>query len=119
MSGGIRSINNSKYVVSLYDLLKSYSNHIMKKNFLSINIPKLPVCTTEEAIGIIKNSMNNLKNWTEFTKLIPKKFKETKNLKRSGIAGLFAASLELSREGILSMRQKKSFDKILIKGRNE
>ena len=63
--------------------------------------------------------MNNLKNWTEFTKLIPKKFKETKNLKRSGIAGLFAASLELSREGILSMRQKKSFDKILIKGRNE
>ena len=33
MPGGVRSITNSKYVVSLYELLKSYSNHVMKKNF--------------------------------------------------------------------------------------
>ena len=33
ISGGVRLINNSKYSVTLYDLLKSYSNHIMKKNF--------------------------------------------------------------------------------------
>ena len=58
IKGGIRSKNSSKYNVSLYDLLKSYSSHIMKKNFQSINIPKLPVCTTEEAIKIIKK-----KNW--------------------------------------------------------
>ena len=36
MSSGIRTTNNSKYVVTLYDLLKSYSNHIMRKNFLSL-----------------------------------------------------------------------------------
>ena len=33
MSGGIRTTSNSKYVVSLYELLKSYSNHTMKKIF--------------------------------------------------------------------------------------
>ena len=33
MSGSVRSTTNSKYVVSLYELLKSYSNHIMKKIF--------------------------------------------------------------------------------------
>jgi segregation and condensation protein A len=33
MSGGIRTIANSKFVVSLYELLKSYSNHVMKKVF--------------------------------------------------------------------------------------
>ena len=33
MTGGIRSSNNSTYAVSLYELLKSYSNHVMKKNF--------------------------------------------------------------------------------------
>ena len=54
MKGGVRLTNNSMYVVSLYELLKSYSNHIMKRNFLSINIPKLPVCTPEQAINIIK-----------------------------------------------------------------
>ena len=34
ISGGIKLTTNSNYSVSLYDLLKSYSNHIMKKNFL-------------------------------------------------------------------------------------
>ena len=57
MPGGIRSTTNSKYAVSLYELLKSYSNHVMTKNFLSINIAKLPFCTTEQAVGIIKRTL--------------------------------------------------------------
>ena len=74
MSGGIRRNNNSNYVVSLYELLKSYSNHVMKRNFLSINIPKLPVCSTEHAIEIIKKNIKNLSDWKEIADLIPKNF---------------------------------------------
>jgi len=115
MKGGVRTINNSNYSVSLYELLKSYSNHVMKKNFLSINIPKLPVCTTEQGIDILKKNMSRLKDWKYIFDLIPEKFKESESLKRTGIAGIFAASLELTREGIISIMQKKSFDKLLIK----
>ena len=115
MSGGIRLSKKSKYSVTLYELLKSYSGHVMKKNFLSINIPKLPVCTTEQAIEIIKKNIKNFSDWKNIFDLIPQKFKKTPNLKRSGIAGFFSASLELSKEGILNITQKKSFDKILIK----
>ena len=39
------------------------------------------------------------------------------SLKKSGLAGTFAGSLELVREGKLSIMQKKNFDKILIKAR--
>ena len=115
MKGNVRLKNNSKYVVSLYELLKSYSEHVMKKNFLSINIPKLPVCTTEQAIEIIKKNINQLSNWQEISKFIPNRFKKTKSLKKSGLAGFFAASLELTREGIISIMQKRTFDKLLIK----
>ena len=115
MKGGIRTSINSNYSVSLYELLKSYSNHIMKKNFLSINIPKLPVFTTEQGIVILNKNIKKLKDWKNLYELIPSKFKESENLKRSGIAGIFAASLELTREGIISIMQKKSFDKLLIK----
>ena len=66
MKGGIRSKTNSKYSVSLYELLKSYSTHVMRKNFLSINIPKLPFCTTEQAIQIIKKNINQLSDWKEY-----------------------------------------------------
>ena len=117
MPGGVRSTINSKYAVSLYELLKSYSNHIMTKNFLSINIPKLPFCTTEQAIEVIKKNIKSLKDWKEISELIPKKFKGTKNLKKSGIAGLLSASLELTREGLINIMQKKSFDRVLIKER--
>ncbi len=115
MKGGIRTSINSNYSVSLYELLKSYSNHVMKKNFLSINIPKLPVFTTEQGIDILNKNINKLKDWKNVYELIPSKFKETENLKKSGISGIFAASLELTREGIISIMQKKSFEKLLIK----
>ena len=81
----------------------------MKKNFLSINIPKLPICTTEQGIEIIKASINKLTDWKDISDLVPKNFKENRNLKRSGLAGLFSASLELTKEGIVNIMQKKTF----------
>ena len=115
IKGGIRSSTKSEYAVSLYELLKSYSNHVMKRNFLSINIPKLPVCTTEEGVEIIKTSIKKLSNWIDILELIPSKFKKTNTLKKSGLAGVFSASLELTREGLINIMQKKTFDKLLIK----
>jgi len=115
MTGGIRTSRNSKYSVSLYELLKSYSNHVMRKNFLSINIAKLPVCTTEQGIGIIKSKIKKLNDWCDISDLVPSAFKKNKKLKRTGLCGIFSASLELTREGVISIMQKKTFDKLLIK----
>jgi segregation and condensation protein A len=117
MTGGIRSKNKSQYSVSLFELLKSYSNHVMRKNFLSINIPKLPVCSTELGIEIIKQSLRKLDDWRHLFDLMPSQFKKSNNLKKTGLAGLFSASLELSKEGVIKIMQKNDFDKLLIKGK--
>tara|TARA_B110000438_G_scaffold292334_1_gene330534 strand:- start:977 stop:1717 length:741 start_codon:yes stop_codon:yes gene_type:complete len=113
----VKKIRTSKYSVTLYELLKSYSNYIMKKNFLSINIPKLPVCTTEQGIDIIKKNLPILTNWKDISELVPKNFKHTNDLKRTGLAGLFSATLELTKEGLITILQKEKFDKVLIKER--
>ena len=118
MSSGIRTIKNSKYDVSLYDLLKSYSSHVMTLNFQTINIKKLPVCTTEQGIEIIKSNIKKLKEWKNISKLIPSKFKKNNSLARSGISGIFCASLELSKSGLISIMQKKTFGDLLIKEKN-
>ena len=117
ITGGIRTKNKSEYSVSLFELLKAYSNHVMQKNFLSINIPKLPVCTTEQGIDIIKKNIENLVDWKNICELIPSNFKKTNSLKRSGVAGLFSASLELTKEGVITVMQKETFGNLLIKGR--
>ena len=114
MKGGIRSINTPVYDVSLYELLKNYSNIQMQKTFHNISIPKLPVFTTEEGINQIKNNLDKIKEWKNIFELIPKFYSDNK-MKRTGIAGIFAASLELTKEGIVSVQQDKIFEKVMIK----
>ena len=72
MKGGIRSINTPVFDVSLYELLKTYSTIQMQKTFQNINIPKLPVFTTEEGIKQIKNNLNKIVDWKDLSELIPK-----------------------------------------------
>ncbi len=115
MKGGIRSINTPVYDISLYELLKTYANINMQRAFQRVNIPKLPVLTTEQGINNIKDKLNEINDWTNINDLIPEAFKIDKSKKRTGISGVFAASLELSKEGIISIRQKKIFDKIMVK----
>jgi segregation and condensation protein A len=114
MKGGIRSINTSIYDVSLYELLKTYSNVQMQKTFQNINIPKLPVFTTEEGIKQIKNNLNTIVDWKHISELIPK-FYFKNDMKKTGLAGIFSASLELTKEGIVKISQNKIFDKLMIK----
>ena len=114
MKGGIRSINTPVYDVTLYELLKTYSTMQMQKTFQNISIPKLPVFTTEEGIKQIKNNLDKIKDWKDIIELIPKFYFENK-MKRSGIAGIFAASLELTKEGAILLSQEKGFYKLMIK----
>ena len=114
MKGGIKSINTPIYDISLYELLKTYSNIQQHKTFQNISIPKLPVFTTEEGIKQIKKNLDSINDWSDLMDLIPKFYIENK-MKKTGIAGIFAASLELSKEGIVSVSQKNIFDKLMIK----
>jgi segregation and condensation protein A len=114
MKGGIRSINTPVYNISLYELLKTYSNIQMQKTFQSISIPKLPVFTTEEGIKQIKNNLNKIVDWKNINELIPT-FYFKNHMMETGIAGIFAASLELTKEGLVKISQKKIFDKLMIK----
>ena len=114
MKGGIRSINTPVYDVSLYELLKTYAGIQMQKTFQNITIPKLPVLTTEEGIKQIKDNLDKIKDWKNILELIPDFYLKNK-MKRSGIAGIFAASLELTKEGLIKVSQKKIFDKLMMK----
>ena len=114
MKGGIRSINTPVYDVSLYELLKTYSSIQMQKTFQNISIPKLPVFTTEKGIKQIKNNLNKIIEWKNVSELIPDYYFKNK-MKKTGMAGIFAASLELAKEGIVKVSQKKIFDKLMIK----
>ena len=119
IKGNIRSIYSSEYNVTLFELLKSYSSVVMTKDFQTMNIPKLPVFTTEDGIKTIKQFLGKLMDWKNLDELIPKNFKSGSKYKKTGKAGIFAGSLELVKEGNLSMKQDSLFDDIYVREVND
>jgi len=119
IKGNIKSIYSSEYNVSLFELLKSYSSVVMTKDFQTINIPKLPVFTAEDGIKTIKQFLGKLMDWKNLDELIPTNFKSGSKYKKTGKAGIFAGSLELVKEGNLSMKQDNLFDDIYVREVND
>ena len=114
MRGNIRSIHSGEYKINLFELLKSYSSIISTKDFQIMNIPKLPVFTTEDGIKTIREFFGDLMDWKNLNELIPKNFKSDKKYKKTGKAGIFSGSLELVKEGNLKIKQKELFEDIFI-----
>ena len=113
--GGIRSIKNPVYKVTLYELLKGYSTVKTQFIFQKINIPKLPVMTTQEGIKQIKENIQLIDDWKKINELIPNTFNKSIKSKRSGLASIFSASLELTKDGLINIMQDNLFDDIFIR----
>ena len=115
IKGSIRSIYSTEYKLNLYELLKTYSTIVMTKDFQRMNIPRLPVFTTEEGIKRIREFFGELIDWKNLNDLIPQGFKNGKKYKKTGKAGIFSGSLELVKEGNLKIKQENLFDEIYVK----
>jgi len=113
--GGIKSIYNPVYKVTLYELLKTYAELKTQSSFQKIDIPKLPVMTTQEGIKQIKENMESIVEWKKIEELIPKSFVVSNRFKKTGLAAIFTASLELTKDGIVDLMQKDLFKDVLIR----
>ena len=113
--GKIKSIYSSKYSLTMFEILKAYSSIIMSREFQKMNIPRLPVFTTEEGIKRIKEFFGKLNDWKNINDLLPENFSKSEDFRRTGKAGIFAGSLELAKEGNISIKQTNLFDDIFVK----
>ena len=113
--GKIKSVYKTKFNLTLFEILKTYSNIITTRNFQRISIPKLPVFTTEDGIRVIRELLGRMSDWKNLKELLPENFNAKKSMIRTGNAGLFAASLELVKEGNILIKQDKLYEDIFIK----
>ena len=68
---------------------------------------------------MIKDEVNITTIELDEGEIIPKDFYSSNNLKKTGLSGIFAGSLELAKEGNISIKQNKLFDDVFIKEKNE
>ena len=105
--------NNQKvlYDLSLFDLIKSYGDIISNDNSKSITIATSRLYAVEEAVNSLRKLINKSTGWKNLFEFLPQNIKD--NLEnRSAVASYFVASLELAKEGGLSLKQK-SFEDVI------
>ena len=108
------NINNTvNYELSLYDLIKTYGKIVTKDNNKSITIAETKLYSVEDAINRLKKLLKTSHGWLNLVDFIPKNIKDKLEIK-SFLASHFVASLELVKEGDISLRQDNFMDKILI-----
>ena len=113
------NINNTvNYELSLYDLIKTYVKIVTNDNNKSIIIAETKLYSVEDAINRLKKLLKTSDGWLNLLHFIPKNIIDKLEIK-SSLASHFVASLELVKEGDISLRQDNFNDKILISSKNK
>ena len=114
---GVKVKFNISYSASTYDILKSYSNIINKKDpESSLTISSSELHSVDQAIKRIKNMFGSLNEWTNIMSFIPK-FGLNNIINKSSITSNFVASLELAKNGLIEVRQIETFGNIFIRSK--
>jgi len=118
MPEGIRTIKHTSYDCSLYELLKAYGDERSRTALANYSPPRPVVFTMEMALKRLKAIVGVVPDWTTLINFLPDGWEGTKQERRSAIAGTFAASLEMVREGKLELRQTQTYGPIFIRSGN-
>jgi len=106
------------YELSLYDLLKAYSEHKTRGAAADIRIHKRALYTLDKAIERLSEMLGVALDWTNLEQFMPQDIDDPQ-IVRSAKASMFTASLELAKNGKADIIQKQIFGPLYIRGRRQ
>ena len=106
------------YELSLYDLLKAYSEHKTRGAAADIRIHKRAFYTLDNAIERLSEMLGVALDWTNLEQFMPQDIDDPQ-IVRSAKASMFTASLELAKNGKADIIQKQTFGALYIRGRRQ
>ena len=111
-----RIMRQSEYSANVYDLLKAYSQQRQRMAVRSYRMPPRTVWSLKEARDELERLLGMTLDWAPLDRLLVE-FLADPELRRTALASSFTATLEMTREGSLEIRQSKSFAPLLIRRR--
>jgi segregation and condensation protein A len=114
----IRVTKNSQYEANVYDLLKAYSQQRQRNVSRTLHMEKRTVWSLKEARDELERLLGIACDWAPLDQLLAE-FLVEPELRRTALASSFTATLEMTREGALEIRQSKSFAPLLVRRRGQ
>ncbi len=113
---GLKLLKKGSYDVTLYELLKAYADNRQRHSITEIKIERRPVYALEDAIDRLSGLIGDTFTWSTLSTFLPSDLKDDR-LRRSALASMFAASLELAKAGQADLRQMETFGPIYLRQR--
>ena len=116
---GLKVKYNITYTSNLFELLKSYSQVLKSKDQIKhLTIEYSELYSVDKALKRLKQIFGSISDWTNFLNLIPDLLNSKKIINKSIISSNFVASLELSKNGFIEVKQNETFGNIYIRFKN-
>jgi segregation and condensation protein A len=112
----IKLMRTSTYDANVYDLLKTYSQQRQRTATRNLHMPPRRVWSIKEARTELERLLGMSLAWAPLDQLLAK-FLVEPELRRTALASSFNASLEMTREGFLQLRQMKPFSPLFMRRR--
>lgn len=116
----VQATTTTVVVVTLYDLLKAYGEHVRRRQPQVLAVEPSEVYSVKDALAWLTRALGRSPGWENLWNFLPPDtVQELRGgrpglTERSAFAATFAASLELARQGRLRLRQAGAFGPIYI-----
>lgn len=114
----IRVLRKSVYDANVYDLLKAYALQRQRQGMGHFQVKKRTVWSIKEARTELERLLDISIEWAPIDRILAE-FLVEPELRRTALASGLNASLEMTREGELELRQAKPFAPLLMRRRQD
>lgn len=115
---GLKLLKRGHYDVTLYELLKAYAENRQRFSITEIRIERRPIFSLEDALERMNSMIGTKFSWAQLSEFLPDTIKD-KRLRKSALASMFAASLELARQGHADLRQMETFGPLYLRQKQD
>jgi segregation and condensation protein A len=112
---GLKTVTKPVYAVSLYELLKSYGDHRSRGEATVLHIRAPKYYSVDDALRRLSQMIGHSIEWRHLGAFLPPQLR-TGILGRSALAATFVASLELTKNGEIELRQEEIYGPIFVRG---
>ncbi|MEC9344201.1 MAG: ScpA family protein [Pseudomonadota bacterium] len=114
MTEAVNIETRPEYTANLYDLLTAYAALRQRRAVSQVTIMRRQVWSLQEARELISRFIGQMADWTPLDHFLVQYLPDPK-LRTTALASSFAASLEMAREGLVSIRQEKAYAPIYMR----
>lgn len=114
-SESVSRVKRISWDATLLDLMQGYARIRTRDEFRPFVLDRESIYTMEQALENLRGLIGFSGDWTDLTHYLPVGWESDPKRRRSATAAVFAASLQLAKEGRLDLRQTETFAPIELR----